>query len=450
MRTFLRLIFLACKLLLVAALVGWIMLHPGKIQIDWMGYRLHIHLGFAALVLAIAFILFAALYHGWRTLLGWPQLWRKQRRVKALEIGYAALNKGLLAVAAGDGKSAGKQTKKALAYLPEVALTHLLAIQTAQLNKDDVAADTHLAKLMQHPDGQLFALRGQLTRALQREDRTEALRLSRLAYQQQPDQPWIIDTAVQMEARAQNWVQIEKMLRQALRLRNEHEARWKKDLAATLLASSDVARDRNDTDAALHCAREALKYAPDWSPAVVRVAELWQRKTYRRRAQKTLMEAWETAPHPDLVQAWLRVMGAERSTDTTAVIEKLTSVNPDHAESCIAMARAFAKNNLWGIARQHALRALEYRADRGLYTLLAEIERDDTHDTQRVQEWQDKALAAPAEAQWMCQVTFESFEAWQPLNRQLHFNTIVWQVPQASLPPAVSPPQNIFGFIGQA
>ena len=445
MRQLFRLLTLCIQVALAALVVGWIVVNPGAVRVDWMGYRITTSFGFAALVLGVAFVIFAALYHGWRVMLGWPRLWRKQRRLKSMELGYLALNKGLLAVAAGDGKSASKQTKKALAFLPDVALTHLLATQTAQLNHDDVMADTHLAKLMQHPDGQLFALRGQLTRALQREDRTEALRLSRLAYNQQPDQPWIIDTAVQMEARAQNWVQIEKMLRQALRQTNEHSQRWKKDLAASLAASSDVARDKNDLDAALACAREALKHAPYWSPAVVRVAELWQRKTYRRRAQKTLMEAWETQPHPDLVQAWLRVMGAERAQDTTALVERLVSINPDNAEAAMAMAESFAKNNLWGVARQHALRALEYRVDRGIYHLLAEIERDDNGDTKRIAEWQDKALEAPGEPQWVCRITHETFESWQPLNRQLHFNTIVWQVPSASVP-TLETPTNILAF----
>lgn len=446
MRMLLRILALLIKLTLAALVIGWVFLHPGQLNIDWQGYRIRTSIGFAAAVLAVAFILFAAFYHGWRTLLGWPRLWRKQRQMKSLELGYKALNKGLLAVAAGDGKSADKQTKKALSFLPDVALTHLLATQTAQLNKDDVMADTHLAKLMQHPDGQLFALRGQLTRAIQREDRTEALRLARVAYQQQPNQPWIVDTAVQMEARVQNWTHAEKILRSAIRLNDENTGRWQKDLAATLVASADLAREKNDIDAALECVREALKRCPAWAPAAIHVADLWQCKTYRRRAQRVLMEAWEAAPHPDLVKAWLRVTGVSQAVDTTTAVEKLVSVNPDNAVAAMAMAEAFAKNGLWGVAKQHALRALDYRADRAVYRLLAEIERGDSNDSKRVAEWLNKAAVAPIEAQWECQVTHEIFNAWQPLNNQLHFNTIVWQVP-SSVPANATMPTNVLAFV---
>lgn len=439
MRRAFAFIGLFVRIAVVAAAALWLAMYPGTINIEWQGYTITTSVGFAAFVIAVLFFIFAVLYHNWRLLLAWPRLWRKQRQIKALELGYKALNKGLLAVAAGDNTTATKQTKRAIKFLPEMALTHLLAAQTAQLNHDDVAADTHLAKLMLHPDGQLFALRGQLTRALARDDRTEALRLSRLSYQQQPTQPWIIDTAVQMEARQQNWLQAEKILRAAVRLNDANEPRWQKDLAAVLVCLSDAARTRGSLDEALECAREAVKRNPSWSPAIIRVATLWQQKTYRRRAQKALINGWENAPHPDLVTAWIHIMGSEHAQDTTAIVEKLVSHNPDTAEAAMAMAMAAIKMRLWGVARQHALRALDKKADRQTYRLLAEIERQDTNDQTKIAAWLDKAATAPLEVQWACSVTHDVFSQWQALNRQHHFNTIQWQVPMIPGTPVIEP-----------
>jgi HemY protein len=439
MRRLINLLLFILKAAIVIGIGLWLYAHPGTVYLEWQDYAIETSVGFTAVILAIVIFIFALLYHGWRTLLAWPRLWRKQRQVKSLELGYKALNKGMLAVAAGDGTMANKQTKRALALLPDIALSHLLAAQAAQLNHDDVAADTHLAKLMLHPDGQLFAMRGQLTRALARDDRTEALRLSRVAYQQQSDQPWIIDTAVQMEARQQNWLQVEKILRQALKLKSEHSSRWEKDLAACLVCLSDSLRLKNDSDGALDCIREAVKRQPSWTPATTRLAQIWTQKTYRRRAQKVLLNAWELAPHPELVDVWVRIMGTERATDNTTTVERLVSSNPDNAEAALAMSQAFAQAELWGVARQHALRALEYRADRRSYRQLADIEQQDPTDSAQYRFWLDKAQDAPSEAQWLCHTTNEIFPQWQPLNRQGHFNTIQWQIPTASLPNALVP-----------
>ena len=431
MRRFFTLLGWILKIALFFAAAFWLYLYPGKLSIDWQGRTIETSTSFAAFVAFAVLIIFAVIYHGWRLLLGWPRLWRKQRQIKAQELGYKSLNKGLLAVASGDAATASKNARKAVALLPDVALSHLLAAQAAQLNNDEVTADTHLAILTQHPEGQVFGLRGQLGRALQREDRTEALRLSRLAYSQQPHQPWVIDTALQLEARNQNWLQAEKILRQAVKLGGPETEKYQQNLAAVLVALSDEYIGRNDIEAALECARQAKKLVPGWTPAAIRVANLWQRKAYRRRAQKALMSAWEVSPHPELVTTWLQVSGAERALDRTAIVEKLIASNPDNREAAFAMAQAYFTAGLWGVARTHALRAIEYRPDRAAYRLMADIEQEDTKNSKKIRDWLDKAGDAPHEPQWQCTLTTEIFPSWQPLNRHQDFNTILWQTPFA-------------------
>jgi HemY protein len=431
MRRFFSLLGLFIKIFLVLAGAFWLYLYPGTLEINWQGRTIDTSTSFAAIAGIIVLILFGVIYHGWRLLLGWPRLWRRQRQIKAQEMGYKALNKGLLAVAGSDGVTAAKNAKRAVALLPDLALSHLLAAQAAQLNNDEVVADTHLAILAQNPEGQIFGMRGQLGRALQRNDRSEALRLSRLAYAQQPSQPWVIETALQLEASNQNWLQAEKILRQAIRLGSPDIATYQKNLAAVLVTLSDNYESSNDVEAALDVARQAKKLGNGWTPAAVRVAELWQRKAYRRRAQKALISAWEDNPHPELVTTWLEVSGTTKALDRTGSVEKLVSNNPENAEAAFAMAQAYYTAGLWGVARQHAMRAINFRPDRAAFRLMADIEENDTHNTRKIREWLDKAGDAPLEPQWQCLLTGEIFTAWQPLNRQNDFNTIVWQTPFA-------------------
>jgi HemY protein len=437
MRRFFSLLGWIIKIAIVSAAGAWLYLYPGTLEINWQGRTIDTSTSFAAVVAFVVLVFFAVLYHGWRTVLGWPRAWRKQRRIRAQEIGYKALNKGLLAVAAGDNMTAAKNARKAVAMLPDIALSHLLAAQSAQLNNDEVAADTHLAILTQMPEGQVFGMRGQLGRAMQRNDTTEALRLSRLAYAQQPHQPWVIDTALQLEARQHNWLQAEKILRQAIRLGGPEIENYQKNLAAVLVALSDNYLAARDTEAALDVARQARKLLPGWTPAAVRVAKLWQGKAYRRRAQKALIAAWEITPHPELVTAWLEVSGAAKALDRTGSVEKLTSSNPDNYESSFAMAQAYVTAGLWGVARKHASQAIEYRPDRAAYRLMADIEENDTRNARKIREWLDKASDAPLEPQWQDIVTGEIFAEWQVLNRQNDFNTIIWQTPFTRIPDTV-------------
>jgi HemY protein len=434
------------RLLALIGIVFWIYLHPGQITVNWQGQVIETSVGFATFVFLIVLFLFAFLYHGWRVLMNAPHRWQRWRHIRSLELGYKALNRGLLSVAAADSVNATKQAKKAQKLLPDFALTHLLSAQSAQLRGDDAEADVHLATLAQHPDGQLFGVRGQLTRALQRQDKTEALRLARQAHAQQPKQPWLIDTIVQLEARQKNWLNVEKILRQALTLNLPDGPRWQKDLAAALVALTYEARDRGDVEAALECAREAYRRANDWAPAAIILAQLWQRKAYRRRAQKIIAATWEKHPHPDLVKAWIASSAAERNGDVTDIVERLVRNNPNTYEAAMAMAQASLQERLWGVARQHAQRAIEYRADKGAYRMMATIELADSNDRKRAHIWNEKATGAPDEYQWVCRLTNETFETWQPLNRRLDFDTIIWQVPEqniAAMPLSVETPLSL-------
>lgn len=429
MRRMMQVVGWILRLAILGALGLWLFLYPGKLHIDWQGWSIDTTTTRAGLILAVIMFLFAAIYHLWRKILSWPTHWQRQRRVKSLEIGYGALNKGLLAVANGDRQIAARQALRARKLLPDLALTHLLSAQAAQLNDDEVSADAHLAALAMHPEGQMFGLKGQIRRALQRHDRTEALRLARFASQNHAAQPWVIDTLVQLEARAQNWLLAEKTLRQAIRLDNSERLRLEHDLAAVLLALSDQSKATNSLDAAMDCAKEAMKLHQGWSPAAIRIADLWQRKGYRRRAQKALTNAWEKQPHPDLVQAWLKLSGGERSTDAGKGIDRLIEGRPDDAETALALAEASRQAGLWGVARQHAMKALNTAPSRRVYRLLAQIDQNDPTRAADAKSWLVKAAEAPLDAAWVCRATGERFDAWQPLNSQGDFNTIDWATP---------------------
>lgn len=173
---------------------------------------------------------------------------------------------------------------------------------------------------------------------------------------------------------------------------------------------------------------------PNRRVAAVRVARLWHRKTYRRRAQKVLLNAWERNPHPDILQAWLYISSAERLMDNTALVEKLVSVNPENYESCSALSKSYMTAQLWGVARQHAMRTIQFRADRAAYRLMADIDQQEGRHNESVRGWLDKAAEAPLEPQWQCQITGELYPEWQVLNHQMDFNTITWHTPFTTAP----------------
>ena len=145
----LRALFFAVKVGLLVAAAVWIAERPGAVEISWLGYDIHAHVGVFLLALLAGFLLLSFAFRA----LALP-LWLKHRHGrKKHERGYRALTRGLSAVAAGDVREAEKRAAQARRFLPgDGGLPLLLEAQTARLKGDEAAAAQAFEKLLSAPD----------------------------------------------------------------------------------------------------------------------------------------------------------------------------------------------------------------------------------------------------------------------------------------------------------
>ena len=379
------------KLAVLAALVAWLVWQPGRVLVDWHGYTVKTQFGVAAVILLLVIFIFAWIFYLWQRLVAWPDSFRQQRQWQKLQSGYQAVQRGLLAMYQQDYTVAAKQAKQAIQLLPDHGLSHYLAAETARRNGDNAAALIHLQNLQKTQDGEALALYGMMSLAVELDQPAQALLMARQLHQVSGLTPYVAETLSRLEIEQGHLPQAEKILRQALQAKIGDTNRWRSELASVLLRLSEQAVQRQDYTAALECAREALKWQPSSPHAAQQTALLWQQRTYKRRAQKTILNAYERHPHADLVQVWLQLNGVDKAMDQIAVIERLTRENPDSVISDLAMAEANRKAGLWGVARKYALRAVEKQPSKDAYQLLALIEDGDTGDTAKIRQWQDLA-----------------------------------------------------------
>jgi HemY protein len=391
MQRFFKALWLTLKVSVLAALLIWLWLQPGTVDIHWQGYEISTRFGAAMVILLTTMMLFGWLFHVWRRLVALPGSYRQQRQWHKLQNGYQAIERGLLAMYLQNYQLALRHAKEAMHLLPHHALSHYLAAETARRQGDMVKAQNHYHALQQSADGEALGLYGQLTVALERKDNAQATLYARQLLHKSGLNPYTVETLSRLEMEQGNYTEAEKILRQALQAKIGDTDNLRQQLASVLLSLSEKALQQQDYTAALECAREALKWQPSSVDAAQQTALLWQQKAYKRRAEKTILNAYELNPHPDLVQVWLQIHGAEKAIDQIALVERLTRENPDSATSDLAMAEANRKAGLWGVARKYALRAAEKAPGRTTYRLLAVIEEADTGDMAKIRHWKDLA-----------------------------------------------------------
>jgi HemY protein len=385
---------------------------PGTVAVQWLGWRVETSIAIAILALLILCAIAAVLYYAWRLVRRAPRDFWSQHNLERRNRGYRALSHGLVAVAAGDKHDASRWSKKAEKLLHEQPLSRLLSAQAAQLNGDSQAARAYFKKMLESEETRFLGLRGLLMQALRDGDDSAALSYLKQARDLRPETPWVIDHLFEVSQRLGELRIAEQATLSAARYAVwPREAAYRKR-AVVLTERARRAYEAGDRDAARKDAEEALRAAPDLVPAALLRARLEAERDRPRKAAKMLEHTWRKAPHPDLAQAYLELHARDTALTKVKRIEKLTSGTPDHPEARIARARAALEAELWGEARKHLQLAAGEHPDRRVCFLMAEVEQRETGDREAAHDWLRRAEQAELEPLWVCHACGAASRAW--------------------------------------
>lgn len=398
-----RFLVYVIELAVVVAVAVWLAERPGVVSLDWQGWRIETSVGVLALSVFLFAVAVAAIYAAWRWVRRRPQEWSVRRRLSRQEAGLKALSDGLVAIASGDPDNARKHTRRAGALLDHAPVTLLLEAQTAQISGDNAAARETFERMMQNAETEFLGLRGLITEALRDGDDTRALAYARRAYALKPRTPWVVDSLVSLLSRAGEWREAQRLIEESQKSRRSSDARGQRQQAALLTERARAARAGGAAADAYAQARKANDLDPALVPASALLARLVADDGRARRARKLVEKSWSQAPHPDLRDVYLELLGPEAAPlDRYKAVEKLVRPIPDHAESRLALARAALDAGLWGEARRQleALQAEAPTAD--VYRLRARLADEDSEDESTPAAWLELAANAEADRAWVC------------------------------------------------
>lgn len=431
----LGILWFAVKTAALIAIAIWFANRPGYIDISWLGYDIHIQVGFALLLLFGALLVTLALYRLYLFIANIPANWRRYRERRALVKGQRALMLGMAAVAAGDRKLARYHAFRARKLMPkDTGLTVMLEAEAARLNGEELQARDAYDRLMENKDTVFLGMRGLLSSALDRGDTEEAMTLAEKALAIHPKQPWILDLAYRLEIRQRRWDRALTTLRKIEKL-GPDDGRWiTRDRQAILLQQAADAFENAQDSTGLNLLKQAYRLDISFVPAAVQLADRYLIQGQRRAAAKIVGKSWAVAPHPDLARLWGRLAPVNKPNDVSVRLrwfEKLVTLRPDSAESQLAAAQAALDDRLWGEARQYLSAAESLKSSARLFRLRADLE-DHLGHTAEARRWREKAVDAPADPVWTCRETGRIYERWTPIALPHGaFNTIQWDYPAA-------------------
>lgn len=423
----------------------------GTVVMTWGGteYTVSILAALGIAVVVSGVILLAL--NGIQWMLSLPERMLKAWNARRYRKGFAALQRGLFALNAGDAREAKRLAQVADQFLKkDKALVTLLRAEASQAAGDHREAIDLFNAMLSSKDMHLVGLRGLHDEAKRAGETEAALGYAQRAYDQAP-LPWAVQSVLQDCVVRKNWAKALQAVETHARtgvIEPAQARRWRAVLK-TALAQERAVRDPRG---ALALALEALSGAPDLVPATVIYAKLIVATGFFRfrKASRVLEQAYRMRPHPDFAEAYLHLRLGASATERLARAKTLAQLVPDNPESLVIVARAYKEVRDLDLARK-TLRPLLKSPSVRVCLLMAEIEEAAGAEGS-VREWLNRAVNAPRDATWVAGTLVA--ERWLPASPDGVLDAFEWRVPEQEhripLPSAEVRPASFTPFMTRA
>lgn len=379
----------------------WFIENDGSVVINWMGYRIQTSTAFVTLASVILLVFLSIIIQILLWIKNAPKRYRKARLEKKRSRGLTALTEGFAAVAAGDAKQAKKLTKKAANNLGSIPLTKLLSAQTAQLDGDRELAKAHYTAMLESKETEIIAIKGLLIEARQDGDLEKAIFLAEKAVRLRPDADWAVSILLDLYKRTRRYKEAEYILDFALKRKLVSKDEYNHVISVIYAAQSMEDYRHSNFAEALKLAEKAYKLQPNFNPIIINYTRILAEDN-RKKAARIIEEAWKNNPCSTLSDIYTDLFMSEHIEKRIKRIEKLMTINPDHYESHLAMAKICLKSGSLSKARNHLKIALSAAETSAICKMMADLERQEGSDTDIISNWLKRAQHAPSDDIFFC------------------------------------------------
>jgi HemY protein len=344
--------------------------------------------------------------------------------------GYQALNDGLIALAAGEGRLALLRVQRAEKYLRKPEITSLLIAQAAEVAGDTAKATSAYKALLSNDKTRFIGVRGLLKQKLAEGDTATALQLAEKAFALRPKHAETQDILLQLQSNSADWSGARATLGAKLRGGSLPKDVFRRRDAVMAL---QLAKGVLDPDASIEQREAAIdtnKQSPDLIPAAAMAARALIEKGDGKTAERILKKAWAAQPHPDLAAAYAEIHADETPLARLKRFRALTDQKPNDPETKQLLAELNIAAEDFPAARRALGDLASVDPTQRSLVIMAAIERGEGSDDAVVRGWLSRALTAPRGPQWCCDACQAIHSEWAPIcSNCIGFDTLSWRRP---------------------
>ncbi|MEI4485447.1 heme biosynthesis HemY N-terminal domain-containing protein [Frigidibacter sp. MR17.14] len=342
--------------------------------------------------------------------------------------GFQALQDGMLALAAGDGRTAMAKAQKADRLLDRPEMTALVMAQAAELQGDRRLAIEVYKRLLSTDRTRFVGVRGLMHAKLAEGETETALRLAEKAFEMQPKNTEVQDILLRLQTESGDWAGARGTLAAKSRMGTLPKEVFRRRDALLALQEAKGVLDEGRSIEAREAAISANRASPDLIPAAVMAAKSYLEAGNTKYAARVVKKAWEMQPHPDLAGAFALIAPEESPRERLKRFETLFAAAPGAEETALTRAELLIAAEDFPAARRSLGSLPETHPTARSLTLMAAIARGEGADEQEVRAWLTRAVSASRGPQWICDKCQTVHADWGPVCGHCGgFDTLSWR-----------------------
>lgn len=347
--------------------------------------------------------------------------------------GFDSLADGMVALAAGEGKTALKKAAKAERYMIRPVLTQLISAQAAEMSGDNKRALKYYKELLKNDRTRFVGIQGLMKQKMSEGETDTALKLAEKAFALCPTHAATLETLFALQIEKQEWSGARKTIEAKVKAHILPRDVGRHRNSVLLLADARRLIDDGEIPSGKDAALRANALSPGLIPSAVLAAEMHLLDNNKRTAAKVLKKAWGSTPHPDLARTFADIEPDETPAARLKRFNELFRVNYDVSETRMLQAELMLNAEDFPGARRAIGSLAEAEPTSRSLAIMAAIEKGEGAKDVVIRGWLTKALSASRGPQWICESCNKIHTAWAPkCDNCAGFDTMDWKTPPES------------------
>ena len=313
--------------------------------------------------------------------------------------------KAMTSVTAGDMKAARDNLKALKKIIGNDPIIDVLKMKIYKGEKDFDKMEKLSAKLIKNQDVQMVGMKAAVEAQMEKREFSEALRTANKAFELRQDLYWVIESAFELRAKAQDWDGALQVLDAGHKKKLVPEVRYKRLKAIVLYEMAREYQAKNDEVNFFKCASQAISADETLVPAALLMAKYYvENDNQYRKAAKVLTTAWKKNPVDELAYAYLDLWPEEEILDRIQRMESFAMLNGKRPSlNNRIMAELCAQAGLWTKAEgEIEVFLINNPATKKICEIAAKYEQYYKKDKEAAQDWRKKAKNCAEDSQWVC------------------------------------------------